>query len=98
LLDEIQAKGVEPDVITYAAVIDAVVDQLIAASRDLLKKVFAPGLFARPVPTSARSWELDLHDHSEGSAVTAVRWWLEEEVVPWLGEHSRQVCIPGHHC
>jgi hypothetical protein len=54
-----------------------VVDQPIIA-RNMLKKALALGLFAKPVPMSARSWEVDLHGHSEGSAITAVRWWLDE--------------------
>jgi hypothetical protein len=66
-------------------VIDAIVSQPTIA-RNMLKKALALGLFAEPVPTSASSWKLDLHEHSEGSAVTAVRWWLEEETRPWLSE------------
>jgi hypothetical protein len=71
LLEEMQATGVEPGVVTYVALIDAVVDQFIVA-RDLLKKCLALGGFAKPVPTSASAWKLDLHGHSGGSAVTAV--------------------------
>jgi pentatricopeptide repeat protein len=91
LLEEMRAKGVEPDVFTYGAVIDAVVDQLTFA-RGLLKKALALGVFAKPVQASdASSWKLDLHEHSEGSAVTAVRWWLEEEIRPWLSEQPSSV-------
>jgi hypothetical protein len=80
-----QAKGIEPDVTTYAVVIDAIGSQPTIA-RNMLKKALALGLFAEPVQISANSWKLDLHDHSEGSAVTLVRWWLEEEIRPWLSE------------
>ena len=56
------------------------------------KKALALGIFAKPVQASdARSWKFDLHEHSEGSAVTAVRWWLEEEIRPWLSEQPSSV-------
>jgi pentatricopeptide repeat protein len=91
LLEEMRAKGVKPDVTTYAAVIGAVVDQLTAA-RGLLKKALALGVFAKPVWTSVGSWKLDLQEHSEGSAVTAVRClWLEEDIRPWLSEQPSSV-------
>jgi pentatricopeptide repeat protein len=90
LLEEMRAKGLKPDVITSAAVIDAVVDQL-AVARGLLKKALALGFFAKPVRTSVSSWKLDLHEHPEASAVTAVRWWFEEDIHPWLSEQPSSV-------
>jgi hypothetical protein len=80
-----QAEGVEVTCSTCAVGIDAWMDQPTIA-RNMLKKALALGIFAAPVPTSASSWALDLGKHSEGSAVTAVRWWLEEEIHPRLSE------------
>jgi pentatricopeptide repeat protein len=34
-------------------------------------------------------WMLDLHQHSEGAASTAARWWIETQVLPWhFGEDA----------
>jgi hypothetical protein len=41
--------------------------------------------------TSANSWELDLKNHSKASAITAVRWWLEEVIGPWLDQQPSSV-------
>jgi hypothetical protein len=79
------AKGIEPNAGSCSAAIEAVADQRAVAIK-ILKAAFAFGLFAGPVPLSATPRELDLHEHSEGSAVTAVRWWLEDEIRPWLSE------------
>ena len=38
--------------------------------------------------------KLDLHDHSEGAAETATRWWLEEQV-PSMKENKLLIIVTG---
>lgn len=72
----------QPDLVSYNAVLDAVAPQRSCARR-LWKRGIERGLYkgcehwdgpSRAVPM------LDLHDLSEGAAEAAVRWWLEERV------------------
>ena len=37
--------------------------------------------------------KLDLHDHSEGAAETAVRWWLDERVSNMKEQKSQRLLI-----
>ena len=91
LFDEMAEVGVERDVITYNVLLNAIGEEPDLAQR-LFLDAYHLGLFAAP-RRSSKSWFLDLHNHSEGSAITAVRWWLEEEVEPWLLEVGRDSSI-----
>jgi hypothetical protein len=50
-----------------------------------------PPFSISPPQSPARSRGVDLNGHSEGPAATAVRWWLDEEIRPWLSEQPSSV-------
>jgi hypothetical protein len=63
-------------------VLNAVVGERTVATQ-ISKKALALGLFAAPFQVSESSLQLDLVKHwVTGSAVSAVRWWLEEKIPP----------------
>jgi hypothetical protein len=46
-------------------------------------------IYQPPNDRTAQLWKFDLHEHSEGAAITAARWWIETEVMPWhFGEDT----------
>ena len=49
----------------------------------ILLEALERGILAKPRARTDAEWLFDLHYHSEGSAVTATRLWLETEVAPW---------------
>ena len=55
--------------------------------RILFAQALSKGLFARASTSNGGS--LDLHDMSEGTALHAVRWWLETKVPQLLHSPSR---------
>ena len=67
---------------SYSAVLEAVRHQRQIAEPILLEAL-ERGMLAKPRARTDAAWLFDLHDHSEGSAVTATRLWLEREVAPW---------------
>ena len=82
MLAEAKREGIEADTIMYAATLDAVRGRP-AEARALWLEALELGLFVRPSLPTPKLWQFDLHEHSEGSAVAAVRWWIETEVEPW---------------
>ena len=72
LLAEMRREGMEPEVITYAMVLNALREHPKEA-RAYWLEAFELELFAKPSAPTPRLWTFDLHDHSEGSAVAAVR-------------------------
>jgi pentatricopeptide repeat protein len=98
LLAEMQEKQIAPNRVTYSEVLNAAVTERAvgagvgtavterAVARKLFKRALELGIFAAPVQRGSHTWDFDLYDHSEGSAVTAVGWWIEEEIRPWLDQ------------
>ena len=83
LFEELKArKDVREDYVSYGAVLQAVRHQRQIAEPILLDAL-QRGMLAKPRERTDAEWLFDLHDHSEGSAVTATRVWLEREVAPW---------------
>jgi pentatricopeptide repeat protein len=83
LLAEVKERqGIEPDEITYNATLDAVSGQFLLA-RTLYLEAVDLKIYQPPNDRTAQLWKFDLHDHSEGAAITAARWWIETEVTPW---------------
>jgi pentatricopeptide repeat domain-containing protein 1 len=89
LLEEVKERqGIEPDEYTYNATLDAVSGQLLLA-RTLYLEAVNLKIYQPPNDRTAQLWKFDLHDHSEGAAITAARWWIETEVIPWhFGEDA----------
>ena len=75
-LDVLKA-SLQPSVVTYNALLDATGSVDRPRSRKLYLEAVRRGLYADPMATD---YQLDLHDHSEGAAETAVRWWLEDPI------------------
>jgi len=71
--------ALQPDAVTFNAVLDAVAPQR-ARARTLWKLGLARGLFRGCEQWDGPTPLLDLHELSEGAAEAAVRWWLEERV------------------
>jgi pentatricopeptide repeat protein len=67
--------AVEPDHVTFNAVLDAVATYQPDKARALWRLAVERRLYDGF--DKAGGTLLDLHDHSEGAAETAVRWWLE---------------------
>ncbi|KAL7538497.1 hypothetical protein ACHAXR_009464, partial [Thalassiosira sp. AJA248-18] len=85
LFKEMDKAGVKRDVVTYNAVLDAVCSQV-----DLAEQIFHEGVgrgFYAKVSRLGTQWlELDLHFLSLGGGETALRWWFEKCLVPYLGD------------
>lgn len=88
-MDEVRIKR---DVVTYNAVLDAVCSQV-----DLAKQIFHEGVergFYAKVSRLGTQWlELDLHFLSLGGGETALRWWFEECLVPYLGNSTELASV-----
>jgi pentatricopeptide repeat protein len=90
LLEEVKEReGIEPNAATYNAALDAVSEQLLLA-RTLYSEARDLKLYRHLQRSFTDRWFIDLHEHSEGAAITAARWWIETEVRPWqFGEDAR---------
>ncbi|KAL7504245.1 hypothetical protein ACHAXN_001929 [Cyclotella atomus] len=92
LFREMDTVGIKRDVVTYNAVLDAVYSQL-----DLAKQIFHEGVergFYAKVSRLGTQWlELDLHFLSLGGGETALRWWFEECLVPYLGNSKELASV-----
>lgn len=91
LFKEMNEVGVKRDVVTYNAVLDAVCSQV-----DLAEQIFHEGVgrgFYAKVSRLGTQWlELDLHFLSLGGGETALRWWFEKCLVPYLGD-SKELAL-----
>mmetsp|Transcript_6295 Transcript_6295/g.15650 ORF Transcript_6295/g.15650 Transcript_6295/m.15650 type:complete len:762 (+) Transcript_6295:65-2350(+) len=91
LFKEMDKVGVKRDVVTYNAVLDAVCSQV-----DLAEQIFHEGVgrgFYSKVSRLGTQWlELDLHFLSLGGGETALRWWFEKCLVPYLGD-SKELAL-----
>lgn len=80
------------DVVTYNAVLDAVCSQV-----DLAEQIFHEGVgrgFYAKVSRLGTQWlELDLHFLSLGGGETALRWWFEKCLVPYLGNSKELASV-----
>ena len=85
-------EDIREDLVSYCAVLEAVRHQRQTAEPILLEAL-ERGMLEKPRARTDAAWLFDLHDHSEGSAVTATRLWLEREVAPWHLELARTI----HH-
>jgi len=92
LFKEMDDVGIKRDVVTYNAVLDAVCSQV-----DLAKQIFHEGVergFYAKVSRLGTQWlELDLHFLSLGGGETALRWWFEECLVPYLGDSKELASV-----
>ncbi|KAL7463575.1 hypothetical protein ACHAXS_003971 [Conticribra weissflogii] len=92
LFKEMDDVGIKRDVVTYNAVLDAVCSQV-----DLAKQIFHEGVergFYAKVSRLGTQWlELDLHFLSLGGGETALRWWFEECLVPYLGDSNELASV-----
>jgi pentatricopeptide repeat protein len=83
LLEEAKNReGIKPNEITYSAALDAVRDQPLMA-RALYLEALDLRIYRPPSSRTTKLWKFDLHEHSEGAAITAARWWIETKVIPW---------------
>lgn len=80
------------DVVTYNAVLDAVCSQV-----ELAEQIFHEGVgrgFYAKVSRLGSQWlELDLHFLSLGGGETALRWWFEKCLVPYLGNSQELASV-----
>ncbi|EJK73152.1 hypothetical protein THAOC_05237, partial [Thalassiosira oceanica] len=87
LFEQMEPAGVKRDVVTYNAVLDAVCSQ-----PDLAERIFhdgvARGFYAKVSRLGTQWLELDLHFLSLGGGETALRWWFEKCLVPYLGSSN----------
>mmetsp|Transcript_888 Transcript_888/g.1538 ORF Transcript_888/g.1538 Transcript_888/m.1538 type:complete len:690 (-) Transcript_888:199-2268(-) len=92
LFKEMDGAGVKRDVVTYNAVLDAVCSQV-----DLAEQIFHEGVgrgFYAKVSRLGTQWlELDLHFLSLGGGETALRWWFEKCLVPYLGDSKELASV-----
>mmetsp|Transcript_11550 Transcript_11550/g.25018 ORF Transcript_11550/g.25018 Transcript_11550/m.25018 type:complete len:814 (+) Transcript_11550:136-2577(+) len=92
LFKEMDEVGVKRDVVTYNAVLDAVCSQV-----DLAETIFHEGVrrgFYAKVSRLGTQWlELDLHFLSLGGGETALRWWFEKCLVPYLGDSKELASV-----
>lgn len=92
LFKEMDEVGVKRDVVTYNAVLDAVCSQV-----DLAEQIFHEGVgrgFYAKVSRLGTQWlELDLHFLSLGGGETALRWWFEKCLVPYLGDSKELASV-----
>lgn len=92
LFKEMDEVGVKHDVVTYNAVLDAVCSQV-----DLAERIFHEGVgrgFYSKVSRLGTQWlELDLHFLSLGGGETALRWWFEKCLVPYLGNSKELASV-----
>eukprot|EP00585_Thalassiosira_rotula_P008545 CAMPEP_0196156618 /NCGR_PEP_ID=MMETSP0910-20130528/42581_1 /TAXON_ID=49265 /ORGANISM="Thalassiosira rotula, Strain GSO102" /LENGTH=251 /DNA_ID=CAMNT_0041421097 /DNA_START=22 /DNA_END=774 /DNA_ORIENTATION=- len=92
LFKEMDKVGVKRDVVTYNAVLDAVCSQV-----DLAEQIFREGVgrgFYAKVSRLGTQWlELDLHFLSLGGGETALRWWFEKCLVPYLGDSKELASV-----
>ena len=93
LFKELQdSPTLDPNLVTFNAILDAVsadVPRALALWKLGLTSGHYPSIKAS---TEKGSPKLDLHDLSEGAAVTAVRWWLEERM-PSAAAAPRELTI-----
>ena len=79
--------------VTFNAVLDAVCTHHPVKARELWQRGVKHGHYSNVVQRQENGHpKLDLHDHSEGAAETAVRWWLEERV-PKVNPKPTQLII-----
>lgn len=83
LFEEMKRVRVEQDIRTYNAVLEAVVSQGPLARR-LFRKGVKKGFYAKVSTLAPKSLELDLHFLSLGGGEAALRWWLEEALLPYF--------------
>mmetsp|Transcript_11994 Transcript_11994/g.24176 ORF Transcript_11994/g.24176 Transcript_11994/m.24176 type:complete len:888 (-) Transcript_11994:126-2789(-) len=84
LFKEMDEVGVKRDVVTYNAVLDAVCSQVDLAE-DIFHEGVERGFYAKVSRLGSQWLELDLHFLSLGGGETALRWWFEKCLVPYLG-------------
>ncbi|KAL9188226.1 hypothetical protein ACHAXT_006604 [Thalassiosira profunda] len=85
LFKEMDRVGVKRDVVTYNAVLDAVCSQVDLAE-DIFQEGVQRGFYAKVSRLGGQWFELDLHFLSLGGGETALRWWFEKCLVPYLGD------------
>jgi pentatricopeptide repeat protein len=83
------------DRVTFNAVLDAVCTHDPAEARALWRRGCELGLYTKVEQTERGEPMLDLHDHSEGAAETAVRWWLEERVLAMRSAPEQLIIVTG---
>ncbi len=85
----------EPNIITYNAILDALSTTEPSHARVLYLEAVSKGFFNTQNERRENGMpKLDLHDHSEGAAETATRWWLEEQV-PSMKENKQLIIETG---
>ena len=85
----------EPDIITYNAILDALSTTEPSPARVMYLEAVSKGVFNTQNEKRENGMpKLDLHDHSEGAAETATRWWLEEQV-PSIKENKLLIIVTG---
>ena len=92
LFEEMERAGVERDVVTYNAVLDAVCPN-VDLSRRLFQEGVRKGFYARVSRLGEQWWELDLHFLSLGGGEIALGWWFEECLVPYLVNGSKLAAV-----
>ena len=88
--------AVELNRVTTNAVLDAICAFDPTRARELWRRGIEQGLYPVVERAEGRMPMLDLHDHSEGAAETAVRWWLEERVPALMPPADKLVIITGY--
>ena len=73
-------RRVAPSRVTINAVLDAICSFDPVEAGALWRSSVEQGLYPAVEKVEGGVPKLDLHEHSEGAAETAVRWWLEERV------------------
>jgi len=96
LLEEVKKHPrMEPDLYTYNAILNALSTPEPSHARVLYLEAVNKGFFNTQNEKRENGMPiLDLHDHSEGAAETATRWWLEEQV-PSMKENKLLIIVTG---
>ena len=76
-----KSRALQANDVTFNAVLDAVCSADRRRARDIYRSALRRAMSANAAWEGGQShWQLDLHEHSEGAAETAVRGWLEDEI------------------
>ena len=78
---DIETAGLQPDSVSYSALLDATCTVYPPQARTHYVEAVRRGMYPQ-----AAGYKLNLHDHSEGAAETAVRWWLTDVIPQRLEE------------
>jgi pentatricopeptide repeat protein len=92
LFEEMDTVGVERDVVSFNAVLDAVSPQ-VQLGRRLFELGIEKGFYARVSRLGEQWLELDLHFLSLGGGEIALGWWFEECLVPYLVNTSKLAAV-----